>query len=177
MYAEAPSNYKKAQAQHSSSSAVVEEPQILRTEPQQLTSKPTNKQRTTAKRADYSDLAAKTQEREVNDIFYQLAQLRMNTGEAEQTVNGAFTCEDTKLLETILEHILLHWEDICECLVDEIIKEEVEELNAIEMRRNGTKPVKDSGKLHNFKNVDLNDIQALFEDYNRVEQRVRNNLD
>ena len=101
----------------------------------------------------------------------------MNTGDAEQTVNGAFTCEDTKLLETILEHILLHWDDICECLVDEIIKEEVEELNALEMRKIGAKPVKEAGKLHSFKNVDLNDIQALFEEYNKIEQHVRNHLD
>jgi hypothetical protein len=35
-----------------------------------VSSGPQKKQRTTARRADFSDLAAKTQEREVNDIFY-----------------------------------------------------------------------------------------------------------
>ena len=43
--------------------------------------------------------------------------------------------EDSKLLEAIMEHILVHWDDIMACLVDEIIEEEVIELNRLEHKK------------------------------------------
>jgi hypothetical protein len=36
-----------------------------------------------------------------------------------------------------MEHILLHWDDIMACLVDELIEEEVIELNRLETVRRG----------------------------------------
>jgi hypothetical protein len=31
------------------------------------------------------------------------------------------SCEDAKLLELLMEHMLLHWEDIVACMIDELI--------------------------------------------------------
>ena len=55
-------------------------------------------------------------------------------------VDSGFAVEDSKLLEAVLEHILLHWDDIMACLVDELIEEEVLELNKIEQIRSGVDP-------------------------------------
>ena len=46
-----------------------------------------------------------------------------------------FTCNDAKLLEIVMEHILLHWDDIMVCLIDELIEEEVIELNKVDKIR------------------------------------------
>lgn len=37
-----------------------------------------------------------------------------------------------KLLELVMEHLLFHWEDIVEVLIDEVIEGEVQERNRIE---------------------------------------------
>ena len=50
-------------------------------------------------------------------------------------MGSGFAVEDSKLLEAIMEHILVHWDDIMACLVDEIIEEEVIELNRLEHRK------------------------------------------
>lgn len=51
----------------------------------------------------------------------------MKTEQAEAGVGSGFVCEDSKLLEAIMEHILFHWDDIMACLIDELIEEEVTE--------------------------------------------------
>lgn len=55
--------------------------------------------------------------------------LKVRTEEVNDKLSSGFTCEDSKLLEVLLEHILFHWDDIMVCLVDELIEEEVIELN------------------------------------------------
>ena len=52
----------------------------------------------------------------------------------EQNLNQAYTCENPKLLEIVMEHIMFHWDDIQELLFDELIEEEVLERNAVEMK-------------------------------------------
>ena len=64
-----------------------------------------------------------------------LEHLRVRTQEVEDNVGSGFAVEDSKLLEAIMEHILVHWDDIMACLVDEIIEEEVIELNRVEQRK------------------------------------------
>ena len=80
----------------------------------------------------------------------------------------------------ILEHILFHWDDIMEVLIDDIMEEEVFELNKIEEMRKerdeadqsnkkprNTKLADKSlyGKFHDYRSVDLRDIFSIFEDY------------
>jgi len=48
----------------------------------------------------------------------------------------SLTCENPKLLEVLLEHIIIQWDDICERLFDELVQEEVKELNHIEYKKN-----------------------------------------
>ena len=72
---------------------------------------------------------------EMSGILGQLETLRIRTEDAEKGVGSGFVCEDSKLLEAILEHILFHWDDIMACLIDELIEEEVTEQNKIEMMR------------------------------------------
>ena len=57
-------------------------------------------------------------------------------------------------------------------MIDEIIQEEALELNKIEALRETSKPTtlladrSMLGKFHDYKNVDLRDIQQIFEEYN-----------
>ena len=61
-----------------------------------------------------------------------LASLNIRNQEANQMLAESLTCENPKLLEVLLEHIIIQWDDICERLFDELVQEEVKELNHIE---------------------------------------------
>ncbi len=52
-----------------------------------------------------------------------------------QHLNNQYTCENVKLLEVVMEHLLFHWEDIVDVLIDDLVEEEVRERNAIEERQ------------------------------------------
>lgn len=86
-----------------------------------------------------------------------------------------------------MEHIILHWDDIVQLLLDELIHEEVQELNNIEWKLNDEKPTYKRntpstsladrsmyGKYHDYKSVDLRDIMSLFDDYLSVETSIKN---
>jgi hypothetical protein len=45
----------------------------------------------------------------------------------------AYTCNNVKLMEVVMEHLLFHWDDIVDLLVDELIEGEVNERNKIEL--------------------------------------------
>lgn len=70
-----------------------------------------------------------------------------------------------------MEHILLHWDDIVACLLDELIEEEVLELNRVEdmkIKKNKRTHLADRsmvGKFHDYKSVDLREITKIFDDY------------
>lgn len=78
-----------------------------------------------------------------------------------------------------MEHILLHWDEIVACLLDELIEEEVLELNRVEdfrMKRNAPTKLADRsmvGKFHDYKSVDLREIAKIFEDYDDAERAIR----
>ena len=55
--------------------------------------------------------------------------------EVKRAIDAEYSCENPKLLEAIMEHILFHWDDTVELLMDELIEEEAEALNAMEMER------------------------------------------
>ena len=69
---------------------------------------------------------------EVEGMMAKLEHLKVRTQEVNDKVGHGFAVEDSKLLEAIMEHMLLHWDDIMVCLIDELIEEEVIELNRIE---------------------------------------------
>ena len=69
---------------------------------------------------------------EVHGMMAKLEHLKVRTQEVDDKVSHGFAVEDSKLLEAIMEHMLLHWDDIMVCLIDELIEEEVVELNRIE---------------------------------------------
>jgi hypothetical protein len=78
-----------------------------------------------------------------------------------------------------MEHILLHWDEIVACLLDELIEEEVIELNRVEdtrFKRNMPTHLADRsmvGKFHDYKSVDLREITKIFEDYDEAERAIR----
>ena len=49
----------------------------------------------------------------------------MKNQEVNHQLAEDLTCEDPKILEVLMEHIVLHWDDIVELLFDELIHEEV----------------------------------------------------
>lgn len=96
----------------------------------------------------------------------------MRTKEVNEQVSSGFTCEDSKLLEVIMEHILFHWDDIMACLIDELIQEEVVELNKIEdlkrVKNENSLNLADRsmhGKFHDYKSIDLREITKIFDEY------------
>lgn len=85
-----------------------------------------------------------------------------------------------------MEHLLFHWEDIQELLIDDLIEEEVQARNHIEemhSRDEGTLQeaphYEESEELPQKRpkaEVDLMAIMQLFEDYNKTEQSILNRL-
>ncbi len=55
-------------------------------------------------------------------------------------MTDAYTCDNVKLLELVMEHLLFHWEDITDLLIEELIEEEVFERNNIEAALDGRAP-------------------------------------
>jgi hypothetical protein len=75
----------------------------------------------TFKRSDIKPMADQLHLREVDNIFGALAKVKLQADTVHEQVSGGFTCEDPKLLEVIIEHILLHWDDIMAVLIDELV--------------------------------------------------------
>lgn len=76
-----------------------------------------------------------------------------------------------------MEHMLVHWDDIMACLLDELIQEEVIELNRLDSlkEKQVTPMLADKsmlGKFHDYKSVDLRDITAIFDEYHKAEQKI-----
>ena len=69
------------------------------------------------------------------DIRDDIKDLMAKNQAVTSQIDEAYSCENTKVLEVILEHILFHWDDIMEVLMDDILEEEVFELNKIESQK------------------------------------------
>lgn len=114
---------------------------------------------------------------EVNTLLETLEQFKAKTQKVQEDVRAEYAIEDPKVLEVIIEHILLNWDEICACLVDELIEEEVVELNRIEDARlhRNTQPQnsRKHGKFEDYKSVDLRDITRIFDDYDKAERQAR----
>jgi hypothetical protein len=104
-------------------------------------------------------------------------------------INQEYTCENLKLLEVVMEHLLFHWEDIVDVLLDEILTEEVNERNQIEAKLHGHYPApktedeeeeapaqRQQRVLDRKREVDLREIMRIFDDYKRIEESVANRL-
>lgn len=112
----------------------------------------------TLKKSDVEVVANIVNREQVDDIYSALAQVQLKNNNISKQISEQYSCEDAKLLEVILEHILIHWDDITAVLIDEIIQEEAFELNKIETKRN-PEPVTSQlgladrsmhGKFHDF---------------------------
>lgn len=86
-----------------------------------------------------------------------------------------------------MEHLLFHWEDIVDVLIDELIEEEVQERNVIEERQNNQDPSSTFQRIEDYEypiedqatrkqQVDLRDIMRVFDDYKRTEMSIINRL-
>lgn len=90
-----------------------------------------------------------------------------------------------------MEHLLFHWEDITDLLIDELIEDEVNERNRIEAALQGkTRPPVIIGGDYDalqtqkelavaskeVQSVDMQDIMRIFEDYTKTEMSIRNRL-
>jgi len=81
----------------------------------------TKQQSSTLKKTDVKKVAREVTQSHVDDIYAKLTQAQLRSQEVDDKISQAYTCEDSKLLELLMEHILLHWDDIMACLVDELI--------------------------------------------------------
>jgi hypothetical protein len=86
----------------------------------------------TVTRKNLGQVSDAVRQDEMADIFSHLEQFKERTQQLQSDIQDNFAIEDPKLLGIIMEHILLHWDDIVACLVDELIEEEVIELNRVE---------------------------------------------
>lgn len=116
---------------------------------------------------------------EMNKLMSQLNTFRERTQEVQGKLTNEYAIEDPKLLEIIMEHILLHWDEIVVCLIDELIEEEVLELNKVENIRTHRQPKPHladrsmSGKFHDYKSMDLREITKIFEEYDEAERSIK----
>lgn len=108
----------------------------------------------------------------MEQLYSALAEIQNKNNAISQGLTDSLTCENPKILEILMEHIVLNWDDIVYLLLDELIHEEVQELNSIELKFNGVPTPKTHladrslyGKYHDYKSVDLKDIMGLFDDY------------
>ena len=69
------------------------------------------------------------------ELHVALSEVHERNQAANRLLSDSLTCENPKILEVLMEHIVLNWDDIIERLLDELIHEEVQELNAIEWRK------------------------------------------
>lgn len=115
----------------------------------------------------------------------QLQDMRERNIEVQQEIDEAYACENPKLMEVILEHILFHWDDIMDVLIAELLEEEVLELNQIERMKSGhnSKPKETKladkslhGKFYDYKSVDLKDIMSIFNEYKEAETSIKNRM-
>ncbi len=108
--------------------------------------------------------------------FYQ------NNLSIENELAQAYTCNNVKLLEVVMEHLLFHWDDIVDLLVDDLIEDEVKERNNIERLLQGD-DLEESPAVEMVprvvqtkEQVDMRDIMRVFDDYNRIAQSIANRL-
>ena len=92
------------------------------------------------------------------------------------------------MLEFIVENVALHWQDIVNLLIDDLLEAEVVELNDTEFKkteedrrkekRNKTNLADKSivGKFHDYQSADVRDILGIFDEYARAESSVRAKL-
>lgn len=73
----------------------------------------------------------------MGDVKTGLQEFYQNNLSIENELAQAYTCNNVKLLEVVMEHLLFHWDDIVDLLVDELIEDEVKERNNIERLLHG----------------------------------------
>lgn len=78
--------------------------------------------------------------------------------------------------------IAIHWEEIVELLLDEMLEDEAILLTEKENVHKTTKKHTNladkgmSGKFHDFKTVDTRDILKIFDEYKEAEKSILNRL-
>lgn len=75
----------------------------------------------TLRKPDVEKIATMVNQERVDDVYSALAQVKIRAENIQSNITDQYSCEDSKLLEVIIEHILLHWDDITAVLIDEII--------------------------------------------------------
>ncbi len=60
----------------------------------------------------------------LNELALALAEIQKRNEVAKAGLDNQLTCENPKLLETLMEHIVLNWDD----LADDLLKDEIENL-------------------------------------------------
>ena len=137
------------------------------------------------KKEDIPELAKTETSDKMEELHRALLDIQMKNKQIEQGLTESLTCENPKILEILMEHIVLHWDDIVQMLLDELIHEEVQELNQIELKstEGEREPPKTKladrslyGKYHDYKSVDLHDIMSLFDEYLTAEKSIKNKL-
>jgi hypothetical protein len=142
-------------------------------------------------RSNIQDIAQSIIQEKLGTIKDELQDMYDKNQEVEKMLSEQYKCENTKVLEVVLEHILFHWDDIMELLLDELLEDEALELNQIEnQKREGkradnpgrierdTKLADKSlhGKYHDYRSVDMRDILGIFEEYKQIETSIKNRL-
>jgi hypothetical protein len=85
-------------------------------------------------RKDVNSIAREILYENLSATAQDLKAFSLMNSEAEQALTEAYSCDNVKLLEVIMEHLLFHWDDITQVLVDELLEEEALERNRIELR-------------------------------------------
>lgn len=138
-------------------------------------------------RKEVNTIAQEIIQEKLESIGDNLRSLKERQEQVESTLSDAYTCDNIKLLEVVMEHLLFHWEDITDLLIDELIEDEANERNRIEAALQGrarptvvmgeeSVPRKQEHPVREVQSVDMRDIMRIFEDYTKTEMSIRNRL-
>ncbi|CDW81572.1 UNKNOWN [Stylonychia lemnae] len=153
-------------------------------------------------RDDIPTIANGIIQEKLHSIKDQLQDIYHKNQRVQQDIEEGYSCDNIKIMELVLENILLHWDDIMNLLIDDIIEEEVVELNKIEDLKSGRterrnkRRNKDNGvyeyyqtqedtrylpediqfEKRDYSQVDLQDIFKVFDDYKQIETSIQRRL-
>lgn len=143
-------------------------------------------------RKDVHIIAQQLLQDRLSDVQEDLHTFYDRNKQLENELAQAYTCNNVKLLEVVMEHLLFHWDDIVDILMDELIEDEVKERNKIEqqiMMEDGESyeerqeiPLKErkqervEREVERKREIDIRDIMRIFEEYKRTEESITNRM-
>ena len=77
------------------------------------------------KKEDVPQVTKQIYDDKILELYSALSDIHQRNESVNKTLTESITCENPKVLEVLMEHIVLNWDEIVQLLIDELIHEEV----------------------------------------------------